>query len=83
MFRLWYGLGFALPKVVYAENLTDARIAATNNIANKYFYNQLTDEAKIFYDGMDKLLLENDYSQIKSKLAEPDSKFGVDSYDLT
>ncbi len=79
----FYGLGFALPKVVYAENLTDARIAATNNIANKYFYNQLTDEAKIFYDGMDKLLLENDYSQIKSKLAEPDSKFGVDSYDLT
>ena len=71
----FYWLSFIAPTEVYAVEQT--------NIAEKYFYNQLTEEAKVFYDALDEMLCENDYSKIKEKLQSDDTKFGVDSCDLT
>ncbi len=79
----FYGFGVIFSKNVYAASFSDAVGIVENNIAKKYFYNQLTDEAKVFYDGMDNLLHKNDYSEIEKELSKPETKFGVDSYDLT
>ncbi len=71
----FYWLSFIAPTEVYAVEQT--------NIAEKYFYNQLTEEAKVFYDALDSMLYNNDYSKIKGELGKQDTKFGVNSYDLT
>ncbi len=70
------GFSFIMPDVVYAE-------PSNTTIATKYFYNQLTDDAKVFYNVMDKMFFENDYSKLKAELENPDTKFGVDSHELT
>ena len=73
-------VSFIKPNFVQAEA---TRAQDETNIADKYFYNQLTDEAKVFYDGLDELLLKNDYSEIREELSKPGTKFGVNSYELT
>ena len=72
-------LNFAIPSSVYA---LEAQGPSTT-IATKYFYNQLTNDAKVFYNAMDQMFFENDYSKITEELNKPDTKFGVNSYDLT
>lgn len=71
-------VSFVIPSVSYAvEKQT------STNIATKYFYNQLTEDAKVFYHVMDKMFFENDYTKLKEELQKTGTKFGVDSYDMT
>ncbi len=73
-------LNLVIPTTVYAQDVSKSE---QPNIAEKYFYNQLTEEAKVFYNALDEMFCGNNYSKIIEKLETPNSKFGVDSYDLT
>ena len=57
--------------------------AAEANIADKYFYNQLNDDEKAFYNIMDEMFFSCDYSKLKTELQKSNSDFGVNSVDIT
>ena len=52
-----------------------AEVRQSSNVSEKYFYNQLTEDAKIFYNAMDEMFHKNDYAELKKELEKPDSKF--------
>ena len=56
---------------------------ATTNIAEKYFYEQLDDDSKVFYEIFDEMFFGCDYDKLKAELSKEDTKFGVDSKDIT
>ncbi len=70
-------LTFAFPSVVIAKE------TRASNVADKYFYAQLNDDAKAFYDIMDGMFFGCDYEKLKEELNKEGSKFGVDSVDIT
>lgn len=69
---------FVMPTVVNAEGSVRA-----DNVADKYFYKQLDNDAKTFYDVMDEMFFGCDYAKLKEELQKADSKFGVDSVEIT
>ncbi len=51
-------INVAIPSVVYAD---EAQETTTNkNISTKYFYNQLTEDSKVFYNVMEDMYLKGD-----------------------
>ena len=68
-------LNFVMPVVVIA--------AEPNNIAKEYFYNQLDDDAKAFYNIMDEMFFGCDYAKLKQELQNSESDFGVNSVEIT
>ncbi len=69
-------LSFAMPVVAVTNE-------ETTNIASQYFYNQLDDDAKVFYAIMDDMFFGCDYDKLKNELNKADSDFGVNSVDIT
>ena len=74
-------LSFVMPVVVNAKE--DTQTKTTENIAKKYFYNQLDDDAKVFYEIFDEMFYRCDYDALKAELSKGDSDFGVNSLDIT
>ncbi len=76
------GLSFIMPVVANAESISP--IAEAANIADKYFYNQLDEDGKIFYNFMDEMFFGCDYDKLKEELnKDGGSKFGVNSVEIT
>lgn len=57
--------------------------AVEANVAEKYFYDQLNDDEKTFYNIMDEMFFECNYEKLKKELQNPASDFGVNSVDIT
>ena len=52
-------VSFVIPNIVYAEGVSRETTSHTT-VATKYFYNQLTDDSKVFYNVMEDMYLNND-----------------------
>ena len=70
-------LSILTPKVTYAAE------PKSTNIAEKYFYEQLDDDSKVFYEIFDEMFFGCNYDKLKAELSRQDTKFGVDSRDIT
>ena len=70
-------LSILTPKVTYATE------PKSTNIAEKYFYEQLDDDSKVFYEIFDEMFFGCNYDKLKAELSRQDTKFGVDSRDIT
>ena len=76
----FYWLSIVMPTKVTADEFPS--VASTND-ADKYFYKQLDDDAKVFYGIFDEMFYNCDYDKLIEALGEEDNKFGVDSRDIT
>ena len=76
----FYWLSIVMPTKVTADEFPS--VASTND-ADKYFYKQLDDDAKVFYGIFDETFYNCDYDKLIKALGEEDNKFGVDSRDIT
>ncbi len=74
-------VSFIKPMVVNAE--TKQTREASTNVADKYFYRQLGDDEKVFYDIFDEMFYHCDYDELTKELEREGTKFGVDSKDIT
>ncbi len=72
-------LSILAPKVTFAAGPE----AKSENVADKYFYDQLDDDSKVFYDIFDEMFFGCDYNKLKTELSKPETTFGVDSKDVT
>lgn len=76
----FYWLSIVMPTKVTADEFPS--VASTND-ADKYFYKQLDDDAKVFYNIFDEMFYNCDYDKLIKALGEEENKFGVDSKDIT
>ena len=74
-------MNLVIPVAVYAEEARQE--VSTTNVADKYFFEQLDEDGRIFYNIMDEMFYGCDYNKLKEELSNDDSKFGVNSIEIT